>query len=390
MVSISREMDVPVVILSQKGDVKQGKIKGKGDIQKLFATALKKKEAPSLLGRYTWKQKTLFLFGYLEGKAESENQIHLFPPLEGMTFYGDILVVCSNDANSYSQLQPFKVADYESFYTSKMEGEDDDENEELDDNEEIENQGVDDQVDDENDGEESESEDEYGGGDDSESEKDVHSEIEEDESEQQGPPIEKIIRPTRVRKQAIPQTEEPEVDPESKADSSQYRKLMLDAIESIFTDKLTEDEKQRLEETIFQTSLTIANKEQVRKAWGNKPYSDIYMAIGRRICGNLSPNSYIQNKSLWDRYKAGEITFEQIASQNYYEMCPEVWQQMVDRQAKRERIQLEGDFSRATDRWLCNGCKKRKCTYYELQTRSADEPMTIFIQCLNCGKRWTH
>ena len=39
-------------------------------------------------------------------------------------------------------------------------------------------------------------------------------------------------------------------------------------------------------------------------------------------------------------------------------------------------------------------CRNKKCgslrTWsYQLQTRSADEPMTNFITCSECGKRWT-
>ena len=36
----------------------------------------------------------------------------------------------------------------------------------------------------------------------------------------------------------------------------------------------------------------------------------------------------------------------------------------------------------------CGRCKGRKCTYYQKQTRSADEPMTTFVQCTICGNRW--
>ena len=39
--------------------------------------------------------------------------------------------------------------------------------------------------------------------------------------------------------------------------------------------------------------------------------------------------------------------------------------------------------------FTCNKCKKSKTTYYQLQTRSADEPMTTFVTCLNCNIRWT-
>ncbi|KAI3808973.1 hypothetical protein L1987_24936 [Smallanthus sonchifolius] len=41
-----------------------------------------------------------------------------------------------------------------------------------------------------------------------------------------------------------------------------------------------------------------------------------------------------------------------------------------------------------TDQFKCGRCGKRKCTYYQLQTRSADEPMTTFVTCVNCDNHW--
>ena len=36
----------------------------------------------------------------------------------------------------------------------------------------------------------------------------------------------------------------------------------------------------------------------------------------------------------------------------------------------------------------CRKCGSKKTTYYSLQTRSADEPMTNFITCVACKNRW--
>jgi len=36
----------------------------------------------------------------------------------------------------------------------------------------------------------------------------------------------------------------------------------------------------------------------------------------------------------------------------------------------------------------CGKCKSVKTTYYQMQTRSADEPMTTFVTCMGCGNRW--
>ena len=375
--------DTPVVILGQKGDIRQAKLKtgSLADITK----ALKKKEEASLLGRYTWNKKILFLFGFLEGKETATNQHHLPPPLEGMTFYGDILVLASLSGASHIKPTAFKTSDYESFYTQKLEGEEDSDYEEESEGGVGEQEEALDDVSDIVD-EEDESEKEYGG-DSSEEEDEVPSIVEEEE-EVIVVKKEKIPRAPRVRKQAEAVEDEPEITLETPFDSSLYRAQMLGAIKKVLVE-MPEDHQVKLEGIIYASSLTSSDKYDIRKVWSSQAYRDVYFAIGRRLIGNLSPHMYVGNRGLWERYMGGELTLEQIANQNFYELCPEVWEKMVDRQAKRERIMLEGDFSRATDRWQCNGCKQRKCTYYELQTRSADEPMTIFIQCLNCGKRWT-
>jgi transcription elongation factor S-II len=36
----------------------------------------------------------------------------------------------------------------------------------------------------------------------------------------------------------------------------------------------------------------------------------------------------------------------------------------------------------------CGKCKSAKTDYYQLQTRSADEPMTTYVTCRGCGNRW--
>ena len=38
--------------------------------------------------------------------------------------------------------------------------------------------------------------------------------------------------------------------------------------------------------------------------------------------------------------------------------------------------------------YACSKCKNKKIFMYQLQTRSADEPMTVFLTCLNCQNKW--
>ena len=41
-----------------------------------------------------------------------------------------------------------------------------------------------------------------------------------------------------------------------------------------------------------------------------------------------------------------------------------------------------------SDSLTCSKCKQKTVSYSQAQTRSADEPMTTFCECLTCSHRW--
>jgi DNA-directed RNA polymerase subunit M/transcription elongation factor TFIIS len=69
----------------------------------------------------------------------------------------------------------------------------------------------------------------------------------------------------------------------------------------------------------------------------------------------------------------------------HQEMCPDKWKTLIEQKIKRDKSRLHTNIEASTDLFTCKKCRSKKCTYYELQTRSADEPATIFITCLDCG-----
>jgi len=147
-------------------------------------------------------------------------------------------------------------------------------------------------------------------------------------------------------------------------------------------------EQKDLEIGIFNAALADAEHKKIRKNWENPIFVNVYNIIARRTITNLKPDSYIKNDRLLERLRDGEFKPHDIAFMNYGELFPENWQALMEQRMKRETKLLEGNTEGATDQFRCNRCNKRKCTYYEMQTRSADEPMTIFVRCVNCGKQW--
>ncbi|XP_053661748.1 transcription elongation factor S-II isoform X5 [Anopheles marshallii] len=97
-----------------------------------------------------------------------------------------------------------------------------------------------------------------------------------------------------------------------------------------------------------------------------------------------------KNPSLRANFISGAITAQRLAKMTSEEMASDEMKHLRDRFVKEaiNDAQLATVQGTKTDLLKCGKCKKRNCTYNQLQTRSADEPMTTFVMCNECGHRW--
>ena len=136
-----------------------------------------------------------------------------------------------------------------------------------------------------------------------------------------------------------------------------------------------------LEKGIFNYALKEADQRKIVKKWDNKHFVQIYLDRLRSIYTNLNDNIIEQINS--EAIKAHVVAF-----MTHQELNPEKWTKLIEVKAKRDANKFETNIAAATDTFTCRKCKGNQCTYYQMQTRSADEPMTTFCNCILCGNRW--
>ena len=138
-----------------------------------------------------------------------------------------------------------------------------------------------------------------------------------------------------------------------------------------------------MEKGIFNYSLKESTNKKVVKKWDNPYFVQIYTDRMRSIIYNLTKNDI-----LLEQLKNETVKPQDIAFMTHYEMCPEKWKTMLMVKSEKDKGKFETNIEASTDTFTCRKCKGNKTTYYQLQIRSADEPATTFINCIDCGNKW--
>ncbi len=145
---------------------------------------------------------------------------------------------------------------------------------------------------------------------------------------------------------------------------------------------LSEDMCTQLERGVFNHALSVAEHRGIARSWKVPRFARLYRNIGLAAVANL------EQGPLLSRVLEGDVDPTRVAGLHVAEARPDVWSTVAQEVALMNERVVEEKPRAMTTQFKCGKCKKRECIYQEVQLRSADEPMTLIITCVNCGHRW--
>ena len=160
-------------------------------------------------------------------------------------------------------------------------------------------------------------------------------------------------------------------------DTMRYHKILLSTPTKFGT---------AIEKSIYNFAIKTARSMDIERSWGSPKFVRLYKANYLRIIANITHNKNSE-------FVLGKITHahwepDSIVSMSSQKLYPDIWEEIIVRNAKKLEILSRDKNVQGTSMFRCGKCKLNNCTYFQMQTRSADEPMTTFVTCLNCNNRW--
>jgi DNA-directed RNA polymerase subunit M/transcription elongation factor TFIIS len=105
--------------------------------------------------------------------------------------------------------------------------------------------------------------------------------------------------------------------------------------------------------------------------------NDIYKSKVDEILYHISKSDYIT-----DSINNSTIEPKMLALLKPHELNPSNYKNIIDKK------KYENKKKKGSSVYSCKKCKKNNCEVTQRQTRSADEPATTFVNCLECGFNW--
>ena len=156
-----------------------------------------------------------------------------------------------------------------------------------------------------------------------------------------------------------------------------FRKSVREMLAKTFPEK----EIVNIEISIYNASVRDAKQKLIVRKWSCPDFVATYVGRLRSVIANGKSGALL-------RSGLGEIERRTLIGGPLADMDPARWEPFRDAKDRRDAMMAAPPMEASTDTFCCRRCKSRKCCFHQLQTRSADEPMTTYVNCLTCGNRW--
>jgi DNA-directed RNA polymerase subunit M/transcription elongation factor TFIIS len=164
------------------------------------------------------------------------------------------------------------------------------------------------------------------------------------------------------------------------------RQFVIDRIASLLEIPKDDTICINLEKNILNHATDRARSINQQPAWDNHKFSGIYKQKFLQFQHNLKKSPVLK----------GWIIEKKIKTKDVIDMRPEdLWPDgpyakeiEVGIHKQLRKAYLAQEIKNQEGFFVCGRCKSKKTTYFQMQTRSADEPMTVFVSCLNCDRNW--
>lgn len=156
---------------------------------------------------------------------------------------------------------------------------------------------------------------------------------------------------------------------------------MRDQVTKIFLqiDGFDEIKAKDLEIGVYNNTIDYASQNKIPLSWSSEIFQETYLSKARSMLSNIKKNPGLITKE----YLPHELPYL-----NPTLLSPDNWADIIASELLRNKAAYEVSKVAMTDQIKCGKCKKNKVSYYEIQTRSADEPMTTYFTCLLCANKW--
>ena len=139
-----------------------------------------------------------------------------------------------------------------------------------------------------------------------------------------------------------------------------------------------------VEVAVYNRTIRVATDTKVAKSWTNQAFVVLYNSYLRSIVSNIKRDTLI-HLFVDPSFDPATIETESIAQFNAGKWVPIIVQTTMKADGMYEM-----NAEASSDDFMCRKpkCRSKRCSHYQMQTRSADEPMTIYVTCLDCGSRY--